>query len=80
VSNKPAQPHQKRSIVGGESVKYFEFGIAATQSTEYTPIARSVYNSKGLPGEVSEWLMVADSKSVLGLHLTEVRILSSPYI
>jgi hypothetical protein len=28
VSNKPAQPHQKRSIVGGESVKYFEFGIA----------------------------------------------------
>jgi hypothetical protein len=30
------------------------------------------------PGEVSEWLMVADSKSVLGLHLTEVRILSSP--
>jgi hypothetical protein len=30
-------------------------------------------------GEVSEWLMVADSKSVLGLHLTEVRILSSPY-
>ncbi len=23
--------------------------------------------------------MVADSKSVLGLHLTEVRILSSPY-
>ena len=33
-----------------------------------------------LPGEVSEWLMVADSKSVLGLHLTEVRILSSPYL
>jgi hypothetical protein len=32
VSNKPAQPHQKRSIVGGESVKYFEFGIAAKQS------------------------------------------------
>jgi hypothetical protein len=28
VSTKPAQPHQKRSIVGGESVKYFEFGIA----------------------------------------------------
>ena len=33
-----------------------------------------------LPGEVSEWLMVADSKSVLGLHPTEVRILSSLYL
>jgi hypothetical protein len=29
VSNKPAQPHQKLSIIGGKSVKYFEFGIAA---------------------------------------------------
>jgi hypothetical protein len=28
VSNKPVQPHQKRSIIGGKSVKYFEFGIA----------------------------------------------------
>jgi hypothetical protein len=27
VTNKPAQPHQKRSIVGEESVKCFEFGI-----------------------------------------------------
>ena len=32
----------------------------------------------GYRGEVSEWLMVADSKSVLELHLTEVRILSLP--
>jgi hypothetical protein len=28
VSNKPAQPHQKRSIVGGKSVKYFESSAA----------------------------------------------------
>ncbi len=31
-------------------------------------------------GEVAEWLNAADSKSALGSHLTEVRILSSPYI
>ncbi|WP_309730876.1 ATP-binding cassette domain-containing protein [Chamaesiphon sp. OTE_75_metabat_556] len=30
MSNKPAQPQQKRSIVGGESVTYFEFGIVGT--------------------------------------------------
>jgi hypothetical protein len=40
VSNKPAQLHQKRSIIGEESVKYFEFGIAAkrwlkTHSSEF---------------------------------------------
>jgi hypothetical protein len=29
-------------------------------------------------GEVAEWLNAADSKSALGSHLTEVRILSSP--
>ncbi|WP_295613077.1 hypothetical protein [Chamaesiphon sp. GL140_3_metabinner_50] len=29
LPNKPAQPHQKRSIIGGKSVKHFEFGIAA---------------------------------------------------
>jgi hypothetical protein len=31
-------------------------------------------------GEVAEWLNAADSKSALGSHLTEVRILSSPYL
>jgi hypothetical protein len=33
VSNKPVQPHQKRSIIGGKSVKYFEFGIAGQLMT-----------------------------------------------
>ncbi len=28
VTTKPAQTHQKRTITGGKSVKYFEFGIA----------------------------------------------------
>lgn len=28
VSSKPAQLQQKRSIIGGKSVEYFEFGIA----------------------------------------------------
>jgi hypothetical protein len=29
VSSKPAQPHQKCSIIGGKLAKYFGFGIAA---------------------------------------------------
>ena len=28
VLNKPAHPRQQQSIIGLESVKYFEFGIA----------------------------------------------------
>jgi hypothetical protein len=37
VSNKPAQPRQKRSIIGGKSVKYFEFGIAGLEGIRGYP-------------------------------------------
>jgi hypothetical protein len=41
VSNKPVQPHQKRSIIGGKSVKYFEFGIAADNLSRQQEYPRS---------------------------------------
>jgi hypothetical protein len=30
MSSEPAQPHQQKSIIEGESAKYFEFGIVPT--------------------------------------------------